>query len=346
MTTLALGTRNLKIAGRGLAIAVTALLLSTNASAQKHGTKAPAAAAPAPAAAAPSTGGKMRSLAETLPKEAKAEYDDAIVLVRNNDFKGALAKFEAAHFKFPDPRLLWNMATCEKNLQHYGKSLTLVRRYIEEGKGLLAESDIQDAKNIEEGLASLTTTLKFVVKTAGASISIDGEVVSSPEKPLLVNVGEHTVVAKKDDFADLQTKVSGPGRGTVEVPIELKPLVHEAQLAIRAGASDTIALDGKVVGTGSFRGTVKSGGHTVKVTAPGKTAYEKEVALRDHENRDLQVTLEEKKGSILPWVLVGVGVVAAAGATTGIYFAAKPGREDGVPGGSLPPNIVNTAYRF
>ncbi len=322
----------------------TATCLNTGvAHAQK---KVPARTASTPAPTAPHPSPKVRALAETLPKEAKSEYDDAFVLVRNGDFKGALAKFESAYAKFSDPRLLWNMATCEKNLQHYGKSLTLVRRYIEEGKSLLAPSDLQDATAIEDGLASLTTTLKLVMKTPGAKVSIDGEPVADASKPILVNVGEHTVTAKKDDFVDFSSKVSGPGKSSVDVAIELQPLVHEARLVVKASSSDSIAIDGKVVGTGTFSGTLKSGGHTVKVSAPGRVAYEKEITLRDHENRDMSVTLEDKKGSLLPWVLVGAGVVAAAGAATGIYFVAKPGREDGVPQGSLPPNVVNTSYRF
>lgn len=310
------------------------------------------AAAPAPAppatAAAPANhpSPRVHTLAETLPKDAKAEYDDAFVLVRNGDFKGALAKFDSAYAKFSDPRLLWNMATCEKNLQHYGRSLTLVRRYIAEGKGLLTPSELQDAQAIEDGLAALTTTLKLTMKTPGASVSIDGDPVMDTAKPLLVNVGEHVITAKKDDFIDFTSKVSGPGKATVEVIVALTPIAHEARLAIKAAASDSIAIDGKVVGTGTFAGTVKSGGHTVKVTASGHVTYEKEITLRDHESRDMSVTLEEKKGSVLPWVLVGVGAVAAAGAATGIYFVAKPGRESGVPAGSLPPNVVNTSYRF
>jgi len=336
-------TRSLR-ASFVVALSTAACLASGIAHAQKKPPAlAGAAAAPTAPHAHPSP--KVRSLAETLPKEAKSEYDDAFVLVRNGDFKGALAKFESAYAKFSDPRLLWNMATCEKNLQHYGKSLTLVRRYIEEGKSLLAPSDLQDAAAIEDGLASLTTTLKVVLKTPAARVSIDGEPVDA-SKPILVNVGEHTVTAKKDDFVDFVTKVSGPGKSSVDVVIELQPVAHEARLVVKASSSDSIAIDGNVVGTGTFSGTLKSGGHTVKVTAPGRVAYEKEITLRDHENRDMSVTLEEKKGSLLPWVLVGAGVVAAAGAATGIYFVAKPGREDGVPQGSLPPNVVNTSYRF
>jgi hypothetical protein len=328
-----------------LVVALATACLGTGVAHAQKKVPARTAAAPATAPTAPHPSPKVRSLAETLPKEAKSEYDDAFVLVRNGDFKGALAKFDSAYAKFSDPRLLWNMATCEKNLQHYGKSLTLVRRYIEEGKSLLTPTDVQDAAAIEDGLASLTTTLKLVVKTPAAKVSIDGEPVDA-SKPILVNVGEHTVTAKKDDFVDFLSKVSGPGKSSIEVVIELQPVAHEARLVVKASTSDSIAIDGKVVGTGTFSGTVKSGGHTVKVTAPGRVAYEKEITLRDHENRDMSVTLEEKKGSILPWVLVGAGVVAAAGAATGIYFVAKPGREDGVPQGSLPPNVVNTSYRF
>lgn len=296
-------------------------------------------------AASPKGTPRVHSLADTLPKDAKAEYDDAFVLVQNSDFAGALAKFDAAYKKFPDPRLLWNMATCEKNLKRYGRALTLVRRYQKEGASLLSEADQDEATAVAAGLQSLTTTLTFKLAEPGTKVYLDGEEVD-PKNPLLVNVGEHTVTAKKDDFAELTQKVSGPGNGTFEVVIAPKRLVHEAKLSVHAHPGDTILLDGKVVGTGSFTGTVPSGGHTLKVTASGFAPSQQEITLRDLENRDLSVTLEKERGSVLPWVLVGIGVVAAAGATTGIYFAAKPGRESGVPAGTLPPSVVNTGIRF
>jgi hypothetical protein len=84
----------------------------------------------------------------------------------------------------------------------------------------------------------------------------------------------------------------------------------------------------------------------VRVAAPGKIPFERELTLRDAESRELSVTLEAKKGGVLPWVLAGAGVLAAAGAATAIVLVAQPGREEGVPKGSLPPGVVPTGIRF
>src|SRR6478736_4874903 len=95
---------------------------------------APAAAAPPPTAKAPAG---PKPLAETLTGEAKSAYDSARVLFGDGDFGGALVKFQAAYDKSKDPRLLWNMAACEKNLRHYARTLQLVRRYAAEGGSVL-----------------------------------------------------------------------------------------------------------------------------------------------------------------------------------------------------------------
>ena len=55
-------------------------------------------------------------LGDALSGEAKAEYDAARILFGDDDFAGALVKFERAFEFSGDLRLLWNMAVCEKSL--------------------------------------------------------------------------------------------------------------------------------------------------------------------------------------------------------------------------------------
>src|SRR5262245_25502031 len=106
-----------------LVIWAVALNLATGALAFESGAHAQAAPAPRAAASSP------QSLAESLPGEARANYDAGRVLFEDQDYAGALVKFERAFKHTPDPRLLWNMAACEKSLRHYARALELLERY-------------------------------------------------------------------------------------------------------------------------------------------------------------------------------------------------------------------------
>jgi hypothetical protein len=93
--------------------------------AEAQGRKAPPKGAPPAAAPAtlPAPPGPPVSaippLSETLNDGARREYEAAKALYAMNDSKGAFYKFQAAYELFADPRLLWNMATCAKNLHQY-----------------------------------------------------------------------------------------------------------------------------------------------------------------------------------------------------------------------------------
>ncbi|HEY0466020.1 MAG TPA: hypothetical protein VGC79_17540, partial [Polyangiaceae bacterium] len=99
--------------------------------------QAPGAPQPAPL---PVTG----SLADSLKGMAKADYAAAKILYEDGDFQGALQKLKASYEAAKDPRLLWNMAACEKNLRHYAEVARLVDRYLAEGGALVSPQDRAD----------------------------------------------------------------------------------------------------------------------------------------------------------------------------------------------------------
>jgi hypothetical protein len=116
-------------------------------------------------------------------------------------------------------------------------------------------------------------------------------------------------------------------------------LVHRGRLTVRAGPNDAIALDGQSLATGTWEGEVDSGGHTLRVTAPGMVAYQSEVSAQDGESRTIDVKLnpEPTRGVLPMWAWIAGGVVVAAGATVGGYFLFKsPGTTTvPVPAGTL-----------
>src|SRR3954463_12307468 len=85
----------------------------------------------APTAPAP------KPLSQSLSGEAQAAYKSAKLLFEDGDHVGALTKFKRAFELSNDPRLLWNMAVCEKELRHYARSAGLVSRYVKEGSHVI-----------------------------------------------------------------------------------------------------------------------------------------------------------------------------------------------------------------
>lgn len=301
-------------------------------------TPAPPVAAVAPPAAP--------SLAESLSGTAKADYDAAKLLFGVGDFGAALIKFSSAHDASHDPRLLWDVATCEGKLHHYAKAVGLLRVYLKEGGGLLSDQDRSDADQTIKAMEPLTSTMRVSVNEPGASVYLDEQLVGqTPLEPLLVDIGVHTLRVQKDGFEGSAQEVTVSGGAQLSMDFHVRPIVHEGHVSVHAGPNDAIAVDGRPVGVGAWTGALTSGGHTVRVTAEGMLAYQSEVLVQDGQSRDIGVSLdpEPRKGLLPAWAWVAGGVVLAGGLGTGAYFLFKPTSQYTGPAGNLGPGLVQAS---
>ena len=300
----------------------------------------PAPAPPPPPPAAPPT------LAETLTGDAKADYETARLAFGDHDYPGALIKFSSAYDKSKDPRLLWNMATCEKQLRHYTKVIGLVKRYMAEGGDKLEEADRKEAGDLVAALEPLTAKVTIAVNEPGAEVFVDDELVgTSPlAGPVQVDVGTRKVRVVKADFVEAaQTAVGGDQAPKLDV--KLIAVTHEGRLVISAASDAMIFIDGKPVGH-DFAGPMKPGSHFVRVTADNAKPYEADVVVADKETRSLSINLEHLKTGPSPWIFVGIGAgaVVTAALILGGYFLFKPA--DKVLTGTLEPGYVQAGFHF
>jgi hypothetical protein len=327
--------------GSVVAAVLSALLLVRSAPAQTPPKQPdpPAAATPAPETsdAAP--------LASSLTGAAKEAYDTARQLYRAGDFAGALLQFERAYDLASDVRLLWNVAVCEKNLHHYARARKTLERYQIEGGAHLSEQARADGVALSKALSKFVSTLKISVSEPGASIFIDDEQVgTSPlSEPLLVDMGTRRIRVSKKRFHDFVEQRVLIGETDTALDVKLTPEVHQGRLSVVAGKDDVIRLDSKVVGQGQWEGDVASGGHTLRVTSPGKKPYQSEVIVQDNSRRRIPVTLEaEPRGGVPTWLWVAGGAVLAAGAGLGAgYFIFKSGEAPPPVAGNLPPYSID-----
>jgi hypothetical protein len=300
---------------------------------------------PSPAPVAPATpANPALPLGDALQGPAKEAYESAKLLFGVGDFGAALIKFNAAYDASKDVRLLWNVATCESKLHHYARAVGLVHQYLKQGAGTLPEQDRLDAEQTVRVLEPLTSTVRVTVNEAGAEVYVDDQLVGvTPIEPQLVDIGVHKVRVHKAEFEDSTQDMTVNGGAVVSVDLTLHPIVHEGTVSVHAGPKDAILLDGQPVGAGSWSGNLKSGGHTLRVTAQGMLPYQSEVLVQDGQQRNIEVTLNAEPSKGLPaWVWVVGGVVVAGGLGTGGYFLFKPTSQYNGPQGNLSPGVVYT----
>jgi hypothetical protein len=309
---------------------------------------AAALALPAPAAAQTKPRGKgkappVKPLGEALEGDAKASYEAGRVLFGVGNFEGALIKFQRAHELSNDPRLLWNMAACEKGLRHYAKLLALLEAYRASTSPLITDADRAEALKIVDVAKAFVSALRVEVSEPGARVFVDGaEVGTTPlADPVPVDIGQREVRVAKEGFREYRKAQVVPGAESITIQVRLEPDVHRGRLVLDAGPRDAIEIDGRAAGVGRWEGALPSGPHHVRVTAPGMRPYDTEVVIQDDETRRLRAALEPERSGLGPWPWVIGGVLAAGGLALGGYLLFKPEDKYAPPVvGNLPPGAV------
>jgi hypothetical protein len=293
-----------------------------------------------PCAAQDAPAVKRPSLSETLTGDARTDYDAAKLLFEDGDFAGAASKFRQAYDRAHDPRLLWNIAVCEKGLRHYARVQKLTQRYLEEGRDLLSPEQTKAARDLAEAVKTFVGTLKISAEP-GVTILIDGEPAGTTPiaAPILLDLGAHKLTAEKEGKKPFTASVDIAGGSDKTLDVVLAPTSSKAHLSVVAGEGDTIAFDGAVVAATRWQADVEAGTHSLRVTAPQRKAYELHLDLVDGSNRTVEVTLESQSKPLWPWV---VGAVALSGlAVVGGYFLFRGDEKaSDQPPGSLAPGLV------
>jgi hypothetical protein len=265
-------------------------------------------------------------LSQSLTGPAKGDYDAGRILFEDQDYAGALVKFQRAYDRSGDIRLLWNMAVCEKSLRRYARVLALVDRYWREGEMRMSEAHRREVSDVLTTVRTLISTVHVLVNEAGASVLVDDVPAGTtplPE-PLLIDLGRRRIRVTKPGFEDQQLIQDFAGGSEVTFSLTLVPEPSDGQLKVVAGRSDTISIDGQVVGTGQWEGELPAGEHSLRVAASDMRPYARDVMVEAGKTRTLYVVLEPEESGIPGWVWVGAGVLVAGGLATGGYFVLRP----------------------
>lgn len=283
-------------------------------------------------------------LADSLHGMAKADYISGRVLFEDGDYASSLIKFQTAFDASHDPRLLWNIAACEKALRHYARVLKLLERYVKEGGALITDQDRLDADGVVSAVQPLVSKVTVESTPPGAEVFVDDERMGvTPLSNLLIDIGNRKIVMRLAGFEEYVAKAPVKGGEDLKVAGQLTKIVREGTVTVQAKPGHLITIDGRGVGDGRWTGLLPSGPHTLRVTAPGYRAYQSEISVRDRSRRTIQVDLEREASAGVPtWVWIAGGVVVASGATVGGFLLFS--KEETVPAqyyrGNLAPGTV------
>jgi hypothetical protein len=284
----------LSLARRNLSLVVVMTLLAPTTGA----TLAPAVAHAQPR--------KPASVRDTLPDDAKKQWDTALALAQRNQWDGARAAFLQAYEISKNPRVLFNVAVSEKNLGRYPQAIELFRRELAEGKDHLTVAEQSEIEAAITGLEKYVMEISIEVSEAGAKVFVDqDDVGTSPiQKPITVAIGSHVVRASKAGFADAQERVTGDRRNP-RVSLKLEPIMKTSRVNVSVvGPSHAVVkIDGKEVGPAPYSGQVlvSPEPHQFAAEAPGYVTATQTAMVREGEalNLTLQLSEEQKKGKLI-----------------------------------------------
>jgi hypothetical protein len=264
------------------------------------------------------TSAGMKPLAESLSGEALAEYDAAKLVFEDGDPAAAATKFKRAYELSRDPRLLWNIAVCEKEQRHYAEASSLVTRYLEEASAQLSEDSRAQAQATLDSLRQYSSEVELKAVPQGAIVFVDGEQLGTTPlaTPLFLDLGVRELEVRVPGYLPFKTKLDVPGEQKMEVAVKLEKDSSSARLNILTNhPKSIITVDGTTRGSEHWEGGLAPGKHQLRVTAPGMQSYNMSVELAAQSSRTMEIALKDKKSNPWPWIAGGAALVA--GATVG-----------------------------
>jgi hypothetical protein len=269
-------------------------------------------------------------LAAADDEAARTQFEQGIALYEAGKYEKAAIAFERAYELKPSYKLLYNIGQVQNQLEHYAHALEAYTRYLAEGGDEVPTYRIAEVKHEVERLNSLVGMLVVETDIEGALVFVDDRRQGQTplESTVFVDLGEHTIVIKKDgvELHREIVKVAGGQKVVVRVdapedgtpPPDVPPSVPESEerpervwtwVALGVGAAAGI-------GAGITGGVVLSRADRIKDDCSGNSCPP---SVKD----DLDST---RNLGYVTDVLIGV---AAAGIATGIVlFFVEPGTGD------------------
>jgi hypothetical protein len=236
------------------------------------------------------------------PKEqAQALLDDGLALYARHEYAAALTKFNQALSVYPSPKLWFNIAQAERDLNHPVQALTAFEKFLATADGPAAA--LADAREAVGELRERLGRLRLRSGDGGLEVSLDGRIAGRTPfvSDIWVLPGSHVlVVGSGNTSASTTVTVAAGDSETVELP-RVAPETSATREAAPLLASGPVAP-----------------------ASPANGARTEFAAPRPSAQADSSVRRGWWLGRTWTWVAAGAAVASAGGALTfGLLMQSK-----------------------
>lgn len=225
-------------------------------------------------------------------------------LYKSQDFRGALAEFEAAYQLSPCASPLINISLCQRALFRYPRAITALELALEKHRDSMDEADEAAARRAIDEMRALVGTLVVRGLPEGASLSIEGEDYAASAEPITLSPGGYTVTASAPGHAPRSEQVVIVGGARVELELELAVALGTLTI-VAADKLTPILVDGKRVGRGSYHAQVPVGRHEIELLGETEPTS---IEVRSNETSRFESPLRAVDAGSLPPVPAGPAV--------------------------------------
>lgn len=223
------------------------------------------------------------SLPVLAQDEAKNLFKEGIEAFHAGDYPTALESFEASYAIRPMPKILFNMAMCQKAMYRYSDALETFEKFIQTAN-LPADSPMHREVDSERSeLLSKVGRITVISTPLRAQVLIDGTPIG--ETPLMsahpVDPGEHHITVEKKGYRPYRRQVSVASDTTLELQAKLRP--ENGIVEIRCPNDAELLIDGKQQESCPFIGTLSAKFHRMTLRMPGASPIEQTFTLRPEE---------------------------------------------------------------
>ncbi|MBX3228304.1 MAG: PEGA domain-containing protein [Labilithrix sp.] len=249
---------------------------------------------------------KKQTIREQLPLEARGHWDAGIALVNNGKWAQARTSFAAAYDMSKNPRVLFNVAVCEKNIAQYHRAWATIQSQLAE-KSKLPADEIADAQQFAAGLEKFIAHITIDIDQKDAEIYVNDDKIDNAKLPGPIDTsgGPIKVRAVKPGFAEAtETKeVAGGRQDTFTIKMQALERTTIVNVNVIGPPRATVKVDNQEVGQTPYSGPVRVSEtpHQISVEAPGYVTGVQPLVVKEGPPINLTMTLapEQAKGKLV-----------------------------------------------
>jgi len=219
------------------------------------------------------------ALRDALEPAAREHFDEATRLFKLQKFSDSRVLFIAAHTASDDPRVLYNVAVCDKEMGRYARAISTLRQSLTTASKPLPPEYVRKVVDTIGALTPFVATLTVELSEPSATLRVDGEVVRDRELP--VDAGAHVLTATKDGFETTTTTFEAVAGERQAVTLSLRPIAEKGRVTLRCEKEPRceLRIGDESLGRGPISVARETGSYLVQAYVDGALWAEQRIEL-------------------------------------------------------------------